>query len=295
MATGKKFYWLKLSRDFFKRHDVRIIESQENGKDYILFYLKLLVESIDHEGELRFNDTIPYDEKMLSTITNTNVDVVRQAIKLFINLKLMSIYDDKTIYMNETAKMLGYETDWAIKKRKQREQKQIENKDNVPMLSPSRPHNVRQEKEKELDIELDIEKEKDIKEPKGSMSVRTDSDSPNRINWDDIKDVWNKKSMLTEVRSITEKRKKHLNARIKEHGLQAIYEVIDQVSQSDFMHGENNRKWMATFDWVFSSPNNFLKTLEGNYNNKNSGNKNTYKDDVKERVERMKKYMGVQS
>jgi hypothetical protein len=61
------------------------------------------------------------------------------------------------------------------------------------------------------------------------------------------------------------------------------------------MHGENNRKWMATFDWVFSSPNNFLKTLEGNYNNKNSGNKNTYKDDVKERVERMKKYMGVQS
>jgi predicted DNA binding CopG/RHH family protein len=146
--------------------------------------------------------------------------------------------------------------------------------------------------------EISIDKirlEEISKEPKGSMSVRTDAEPTNHIDWDDIKDVWNKKSMLTEVRSITEKRKKHLNARIKEHGLQAIYEVIDQVSQSDFMHGENNRKWMATFDWVFSSPNNFLKTLEGNYNNNNSGNKNTYKDDVKERVERMKKYMGVQS
>ena len=68
MATGKKFYWLKLSRDFFKRHDIRIIESQENGKDYILFYLKLLVESIDHEGQLRFSDTVPYDEKMLEKV-----------------------------------------------------------------------------------------------------------------------------------------------------------------------------------------------------------------------------------
>ena len=35
-------------------------------KDYILFYLKLLLESVYHEGELRFSDTIPYNENMLS-------------------------------------------------------------------------------------------------------------------------------------------------------------------------------------------------------------------------------------
>ncbi len=32
---NKRYYWLKLKRDFFKRHDIRIIESQENGKDYV--------------------------------------------------------------------------------------------------------------------------------------------------------------------------------------------------------------------------------------------------------------------
>ena len=70
----KRFYWLKLKRDFFKRHDIRIIESMPNGKEYILFYLKLLCESVDHDGNLRFSDQIPYSEDMLSTITDTNVD-----------------------------------------------------------------------------------------------------------------------------------------------------------------------------------------------------------------------------
>ena len=60
MGRGK-FYWLKLDKDFFKRHDIKIIESMPNGKDYILFYLKLLCESLDHDGSLRFNDQIPYN------------------------------------------------------------------------------------------------------------------------------------------------------------------------------------------------------------------------------------------
>ena len=78
----KKYYWLKLKRDFFKRHDIRIIEAMPNGKDYILFYLKMLLESVDHDGALRFSDTIPYNADMLAVITNTNVDVVRAAMKV---------------------------------------------------------------------------------------------------------------------------------------------------------------------------------------------------------------------
>ena len=116
----KKYFWLKLKRDFFKRHDIRIIESMPNGKDYILFYLKLLCESVDHDGNLRFSDSIPYSEDMLSTITNTNIDIVRSAIKVFTELNMMEILDDGTYFMNEVNKMIGCETEWAIRKRKQR-------------------------------------------------------------------------------------------------------------------------------------------------------------------------------
>lgn len=119
MAEGK-FYWLKLHRDFFKRHDIKVVEAMPNGKDYILFYLKLLVESVDHEGNLRFSDSIPYSAEMLSAVTNTNVDVVKGAIQVFTELGMITILPDSTIYMEEVNRMLGCETKWAEKKRKQR-------------------------------------------------------------------------------------------------------------------------------------------------------------------------------
>jgi predicted phage replisome organizer len=127
MSENKKYYWLKLKRDFFKRHDIRIIEALENGKDYLLFYLKLLVESIDHEGSLRFSDTVPYSDLMLATITNTNVDIVRTAVKVFSELGMMEQMDDGTLFFNHVKNMIGDETEWAEQKRKYREQKQLEN------------------------------------------------------------------------------------------------------------------------------------------------------------------------
>ena len=150
-----KYYWLKLKRDFFKRHDVRIIEEMPNGKDYILFYLKLLLESIDHEGELRFSDTIPYNEQMLSVITNTNIDIVRTAMKVFVELKMIDIYDDQTIYMTETQKLIGSETKWAQKKRLQRAKE-----DNVPLLSPKCPTEIEKDKEQEIKKDKEISKAK---------------------------------------------------------------------------------------------------------------------------------------
>ena len=134
---AKKYYWLKLQKDFFKRHDVKVIESMENGKEYVIFYLKLLVESLSHEGYLRFSDRIPYNDKMLASVTNTNIDVVKQAVKLFSELSMMELLDDGTIFMTEVQNMLGEETDWAKKKRLYREkQEQLgHNKDNVPSMS----------------------------------------------------------------------------------------------------------------------------------------------------------------
>lgn len=148
MAENKKFYWLKLKRDFFKRHDIRIIEEMPNGKDYVLFYLKLLLESVDHEGTLRFSDTIPYNEQMLSVVTNTNIDIVRSAMKLFIELKMMDIFDDQTIYMSEVEKYIGSETKWAEKKRLQRAKE-----DNVLALSSNCPI---EKENREESIEKDI-------------------------------------------------------------------------------------------------------------------------------------------
>lgn len=165
MAENKKFYWLKLKRDFFKRHDIRIIEEMPNGKDYILFYLKLLLESIDHEGRLRFSETIPYNENMLAVITNTNIDIVKSAMKIFNQLNMVEILDDSTIYMNEVNKLIGCETSVAERVRKHRE--------NAKMLQCNTDVtkcNTEIDIDKDIDIELnkdiEIKKEKNINEEK---------------------------------------------------------------------------------------------------------------------------------
>lgn len=116
----KRYYWLKLPKDFFKRHDIRIIEGMPNGKDYVLFYMKMLCESIDHGGNLRFSEEIPYTVEMLATITDTNVDMVRTAMDLMKQLGLMVIKDDGTIFMTELPDMTGSETGMARYMREKR-------------------------------------------------------------------------------------------------------------------------------------------------------------------------------
>lgn len=182
----KKYYWLKLKKDFFKRHDIKIIEDMDNGKDYILFYLKLLCESVDHEGNLRFSETIPYNEKMLSTITNTNIDIVRSAMKVFTELNMIEVLEDSTIFMRECNKMLGCETYWAEQKRKQREKQDKigqcpTNVQDVQVMS-------KQEIEKEL--EIDIEQEIDIVSKKESKEKNNyyldDARTRERMSYDEI-------------------------------------------------------------------------------------------------------------
>lgn len=162
--SDKRYYWLKLQKDFFKRNDIQVVESMPNGKDYVLFYLKLLCEATSEEGRLRFSETIPYSPEMLSTITKTNVDIVRSAIKVFQELGMIDVLDDGTYYMTEVEKMIGSETKWAQYKR---DKKQEIGK--IPIESKKSPIEIDIEKEKEIDKELDKEK-KESKKKKETLS-----------------------------------------------------------------------------------------------------------------------------
>ena len=56
--------------------------------------------------------------------------------------------------------------------------------------------------------------------------------------------------------------------------------MMIMASESDFLSGENDRGWKATFDWLIR-PKNFIKVVEGNYSNSNirpqSRNQNDFK------------------
>ena len=130
----KKYYWLKLNLDFFDKEETKLIENMPNGKEYIIFYMKLLLKSANSEGRLMFREVIPYTDEMLASITNTNIDVVRSAVKLFLSLGMMKKLDDGALFLHEVQNMIGSETVAAKKKRAYREKKKtekIEYKDKV--------------------------------------------------------------------------------------------------------------------------------------------------------------------
>ena len=116
--------------------------------------------------------------------------------------------------------------------------------------------------DKGLDIDKDIDIEKDNK-----LIVSKDT-----ICQTDVRRVieeWNKLQEvgINPIRDIkpSSKRYQLLKGRIREYGIDEVLNAINNVRNSDFLRGENNRGWTITFDW-FVKPNNFIKTLEGNYN-----------------------------
>lgn len=162
--TEKKpeFFWLKLKNDFFDREEIKIIEAQQNGKDYIIFYMKLLLKSLKNDGRLYFRETIPYSPEMLSTITGTNIDTIVRAVDIFIGLGMMEKWDDGTLYMVETKNMIGTESKWAKYKREERAQKALpkpSKKDKIgqcPTMSKKSPIELEIEKEIEKDISFSL-------------------------------------------------------------------------------------------------------------------------------------------
>lgn len=75
------------------------------------------------------------------------------------------------------------------------------------------------------------------------------------------------KDKFNNILSLSDTRKSHCNALVSKYGKEKVKEGFEKASKSSFLIGVNNEGWKATFDWLIL-PNNFLKVLEGNYDDK---------------------------
>ena len=74
-------------------------------------------------------------------------------------------------------------------------------------------------------------------------------------------------ALIPKLRTIAGTRKKHILARCREFGKEALVEMVKKAARSDFLNGKNQKGWIADFSWLIL-PNNFPKVIEGNYDNK---------------------------
>jgi len=127
-------------------------------------------------------------------------------------------------------------------------------------------------------VEKKSNKESKVNESKVKKSIK--ENSPNgeskkdelslpdekRIDFIGLMNFFNQtfSGKLPEIKTIDEKRKAAIRARVATYGKQAVYDVLQAVAKSDFLLGNNDRNWRCDFDWIFK-PTNFTKILEGNY------------------------------
>ncbi|WP_270318192.1 phage replisome organizer protein [Lactococcus petauri] len=165
MADNKKYYYMRLKENFFDSDEMIILENMDNGDGIIYsnILLKLYLRSLKYEGRLMFNERIPFNPQMLSTIVRHPVGVVEKALKAFIDLGLVEIMDNGAIYMLDIQNFIGKTTTEADRKKKYRA-RIAQEKGNVlgsgqmsRQTSDKRTPETEKELEKELKIDIDIE------------------------------------------------------------------------------------------------------------------------------------------
>ena len=134
-------------------------------------------------------------------------------------------------------------------------------KQNEPMLEAKRTNASQCLKQNEP-------KEKKVKESK----IKESKVKYNNTDLDIVIDLWN--SICTafpKVIKLTDARRTKIKARLDEFPDDPTVfceKLFERVQASNFLRGDNNQGWQATFDWLFTNSTNWVKVMEGNYDNR---------------------------
>lgn len=226
MSDNKRYHWLKLKQDFFEDDTIFWLEEQENGKSYVIFYLKLCLKSLQDNGQLiRYvgERLIPYDIKALAKLTNTATDTVAIAMKIFLEIGLVETLETGEIYMTQINEMIGSETDSARRVRKHRARKKaLENSGKNKSLqcnSQVTKSNTELELEKDIDIEKELQQDKKI-----NNTIAVDADyEPDQVN------IFYQKNFS----NLTEHIKEDLDKWIKDIGNELVLEALKRSVEAE--------------------------------------------------------------
>lgn len=182
MATGKRYYWIKLKDSFMSSDEIDYLMSQPDGANYVVLYQMLCLKTINTNGCLvsKIGEMlIPYDaEKIQRECKWFPLSTVRLALTVYKQIGLIFENPDGTLSIFDYQNMIGSETDWAAKNRKIRSNaanKELQAGHDTGHttghnVSTDGGENVHTEKEIEIDKEKDIENRERVRD-NGSPTV----------------------------------------------------------------------------------------------------------------------------
>ena len=158
----RKYYWIKLKKDFMNSDAVDFLMSQKNGAEYVVLYQMLCLMTVKTNGKLerQLNEVIiPYDaEKIQRDTKYFNIDTVRNALQLYIHLGLIYKDDNGCLSIADYENLVGVESGSAERMRRLRNLKASQ----CDGLSDANVTKLLQKSNELSDTDIDIDKEIDI-------------------------------------------------------------------------------------------------------------------------------------
>lgn len=158
MAEPKRYFWLKLHKDFFQRKEIKRLRKIAGGDTYTIIYLKMLLRSIMNEGKLYFDGLEADFAAEVALDLDESEENVQITITYLLNSGLLEMRSDDEYYLPDTKNSTGCETAVAARVRRHREkQKALQCNTDVTEVKHLCNGEIEKEidKEKELDIEIE--------------------------------------------------------------------------------------------------------------------------------------------
>lgn len=254
---------MRLKENFFDSDEMIILENMDNGDGIIYsnILLKLYLRSLKYEGRLMFNERIPFNPQMLSTIVRHPVGVVEKALKAFVDLGLVEVMDNGAIYMLDIQNFIGKTTTEADRIKAYRSKINKEK----GLVSNDTPKLVQMYDKSTPELELEIERELKIeKEVEASKAASTNSDFQNLI------ELYQKNFGIVKPILYDD-----LKADLEDYGLELIIEAVKRAvkRQREYGYAQGilkswNSKGIKTLDQA--------KAEEVSFQNKSQNNQNKF-------------------
>lgn len=230
MAEPKRYFWLKLHKDFFKRKEIKRLRKIAGGDTYTIIYMEMLLRSIIDEGKLFFDGLEDDFASELALDLDEDEENVKITIQYLLKTGLLEIRSDEEYYLPDTKDSTGCETAVAVRVRRHREkQKALQCNANVTQ--------VKHLCNGELEIELD--KEKEIELDKIHCRVEHDH-TPNSVS--EIIDYLNLKTNK-KYKTTTQKTRTLIKARMNEHFTVDDFKLVIDKMCTEWM-GTNMEKYL---------------------------------------------------
>lgn len=178
---AKRYYWLKLPKDFFEDKAIKRLRQIAGGDTYTIIYLKMLLKSMEDDGKLFYEgieDTI-CDEIALDI--NENADDVQVTMN-YLEKKGLLVVTDSEVELTRLTEMVGSESAVTERVRKHREAQKLLQCNASALQVNTIETKCNTEKEKEIeksreDTEIDTKKKK--KSAKADLNGMIDSFTEN--------------------------------------------------------------------------------------------------------------------